>query len=281
MCGLLTIDKAPPHARNVHILTGYRPLLHPRQPLGLAALDGLLSIHNQSLNVWTHLVGSGWFAARALRLCTEPLTATRSSCLVFHIAATFCLLFSATYHLLGPVSRASRAELLYALDMSGICLQIGGSYVPGLVYAFRCMPVTRAAYTLAAGTMVGLCFVFCNAPRFRGPPGEHLRVSALGCTAAFGLIPLCHWLVAASNEADRALMLGPSLLMFACYGVGFVFWKSRLPESALPGRFDLALASHSWWHALVLAAALTWDEACHRMLSGELDPGRACVESAS
>lgn len=47
------------------------------------------------------------------------------------------------------------------------------------------------------------------------------------------------------------------LIMGALYGLGAVFYASRIPERWLPGKFDFAGHSHQIFHVLVVAGALT------------------------
>jgi len=49
-------EEAPSHCVSPAILTGYRPAL-----TYLACLRSLLRIHNETVNIWSHLLGSIFF----------------------------------------------------------------------------------------------------------------------------------------------------------------------------------------------------------------------------
>jgi predicted membrane channel-forming protein YqfA (hemolysin III family) len=54
--------------------------------------------------------------------------------------------------------------------------------------------------------------------------------------------------------------------MFLCYGVGLFFFISKVPECLAPGRFDV-ISSHFIWHALIVAALVSFDSSMHATLS--------------
>ena len=48
------------------------------------------------------------------------------------------------------------------------------------------------------------------------------------------------------------------IYIYSRYGLGFVFYITRFPESKFPNRFDLLGSSHQFWHVAVLTAAIMW-----------------------
>jgi len=267
---LLLQGDAPPHSRSRFILSGYRRP-EPRFSFGLV-MAGLFSIHNESLNVWSHVFAALWALLRLAQVVASQHHLDSTTVVIFLASAAACFSFSATFHLLGPVLPAPTAAQLYTLDMNGIVLAIGGSYFPGLYFGFRCHPPLQRAYVAITAALVAASFVVTLAPIIRdAPQWSWLRVGTLSSTVAFGLLPLAQW-VAIAPLSDRELLLGPLLQMFGLYGLGFVFWHYKVPERWSPGSFDTWLASHFWWHVLVFAAVATWDEDCHRMLENGLAP---------
>ena len=99
-------SQAPPWQKQKHILRGYR--------IGLSMKETILSLfvlHNETMNVWTHLVGSLYF------LCTllynGPVLSQNSSgaaiqpdilptwpLSIYALSATLCMGLSAIFHLL-------------------------------------------------------------------------------------------------------------------------------------------------------------------------------------
>lgn len=139
---------APWQQDDVHILSGYRPVSNSyiRSALSLGYL------HNESVNVWTHLLGAVFFAGSGgllwQMITTRYSSASASDLFVFGCffgGTVLCLAFSATFHTLSNHSARVYRRWLF-LDFLGILAMIAGSWFPGVYYGFYCMPTTTRAY---------------------------------------------------------------------------------------------------------------------------------------
>lgn len=134
-------DDLPPWRRdNAYIHSGYRPTSNSY----LISLSSILHIHNETVNIWTHLLGAAGFSAGGLVLyraaAARYASATDGDRLVFacfFAGAFLCLGMSATYHALTNHS-AAVAKWGNKLDYTGIVLLIVGSYVPAMYYGLFC-----------------------------------------------------------------------------------------------------------------------------------------------
>lgn len=146
---LLLWDDLPHWRRdNAYITSGYRP----SKPSYAHSLLSLSHLHNESVNIWSHLLGSVAALAGALYLyaVVHPRydSASESDILVFACffgGAVVCLGMSATYHALTSHSEEV-SRWGNKLDYTGIVLLIVGSYVPTLYYGFFCHPNLMAVY---------------------------------------------------------------------------------------------------------------------------------------
>lgn len=161
---LLTWDQVPSwYAQTDRIRTGFRPVT--RSAADCAASLGYL--HNESVNIYSHLVPSIVFAvgAAAVLLLNPSVFATslreptlsqpppppplpRTDALavsLFLCTSAACFGTSAAYHALVCHSRAV-AERWVRLDYAAIVLQIWGSFVSGLYVCFYCEPGLRNGY---------------------------------------------------------------------------------------------------------------------------------------
>ena len=146
---LLLWDELPAWRRdNVFLRTGYRPDSNSYA----VSISSLLYLHNESVNIWSHLTGAivFLFTGLALRSAVAPryASATSADALVFSCffdGAVLCLGMSATYH---TVSNHSPEVSRWGnkLDYTGITLMIVGSYIPALYYGFFCRPVLMTVY---------------------------------------------------------------------------------------------------------------------------------------
>lgn len=133
---------------NHYILSGYRATSNSywRSFLSLGYL------HNESVNIWSHLLGAIGFTAGGIFLycvvAPRYNSASEADQLVwacFFAGAFLCLGMSATYHAICNHS-PEVAKWGNKLDYSGIVFLIVGSYVPALYYGFSCMPKLLTVY---------------------------------------------------------------------------------------------------------------------------------------
>ncbi|EGX96747.1 Hly-III related protein [Cordyceps militaris CM01] len=148
--GLLPLDKVPAwYGENPYIRTGYRPVFAAAGP----CFRSWTYLHNQSGNIYTHLVpgvvvATLGNAALAAYLSAHYPGATRTDRAVFHVYLTACAAcfgLSAAYHTLLCHSR-ELADLWIRLDYVGISLLIMASFVPGLYMGFYCEPGLLTGY---------------------------------------------------------------------------------------------------------------------------------------
>lgn len=147
---LLSIEKVPSwYGENPHIRTGYRPVFAAAGP----CFRSWAYLHNQSGNIYTHLVpgvavATAGNATLAVYLARNYPGATVADRAVFHVYLTACAAcfgLSAAYHTLLCHSR-ELADLWIRLDYVGISLLIMASFVPGLYMGFYCEPWLLRGY---------------------------------------------------------------------------------------------------------------------------------------
>lgn len=253
-CELLCATDVPVHQKVPFILNGYRP--EPESPCSL--FRTIFSLHNETGNMWTHLLGFGYFVLVFAQLCQEIMLAEgreglqRDAVWVLALVATtaFCLACSFSYHLCNCAGRSVK-ECMYRMDLAGIVALIGVSYFTGIALAFHCCPRVRKFYLFyAAGVVLALA-----APLVRAQLADLTRHFII--CAGLGLVPAVHFVCVSSAE-DVAIVVPYILTMFGCYGAGSWFFVQKWPERRWPGRFDLFGHSHQVWHMFVLLAAVSW-----------------------
>lgn len=97
---LSNFDETPQFQRRAGILTGYRVAFSRA-----LALASVFRIHNETGNVWTHLLGFIWFCLHLYRFPTHVLQGLslqdNGMILLFYASALACMFTSSTYHLCG------------------------------------------------------------------------------------------------------------------------------------------------------------------------------------
>jgi adiponectin receptor len=111
--------------------------------MNLLTLISLFYLHNETINVYSHLLGAiaFAFAGPILYKRLKPMykTVSKEDSIVFgcfFFGAVFCLGVSSIYHL---VSNHSSAVSRWGnqLDYLGIVMLIWGSFIPSIYYGFR------------------------------------------------------------------------------------------------------------------------------------------------
>lgn len=179
--------------------------------------------------------------------------------LAFQITAVLCLLSSSAYHLFACYGREEAHNALLCMDVMGISLLIWSSYIGGIYFGFECFPAVQACYCVVLSAFVLVAVLFASLPA--SSPLLRFRVPVLVGVVAFSLLPIAHWALLARHayaQADLSFFLPRVLGMLSLYGLGFFFYKSRLPERAFPGAYDTWMHSHQIWHLLCLLAAALW-----------------------
>ncbi|PKA49809.1 hypothetical protein AXF42_Ash004351 [Apostasia shenzhenica] len=253
----------------------------------------IFSIHNETLNIWTHLIGFFIFlllTAYAASLfpvsaynnfANAQLAASNSSNIYSYIApittspemvevqpvprwpfylylagAMFCLLMSSGCHLLSCHS-ARTSYLMLRLDFAGISALIVSSFYPLVYYSFACNPFFRDLYLGSITVFGAATAVVSLMPVFDSPQFRPVRAVLFACMGASGLLPITHKMLAFGDRPEAAVTAGYEALMGVFYGMGVVVYAARVPERWLPGKFDLIGHSHQLFHVLVVAGAYT------------------------
>ncbi|GAA5870331.1 hypothetical protein JCM16303_001966 [Sporobolomyces ruberrimus] len=268
---------------NHFIETGYRRL----QGSYWRCLKTIPRIHNESVNIWTHLIGSfvavltlafflldlspnqsyndhrkGWLAP--LSSIPYPLPHSNQPSVewidalgfaVFLVSAATCLGLSALFHTFSCHSMKV-AHTWNRMDYIGIVVLISGTFVPATRYGFFCDPHLRNLYIAIIYTASAATIYVVISPNARTPSFRRLRTWLFISLGLSAVLPVSHAVYRYGLEAASAnislfwLALGGGL-----YIVGALLYAERTPERFAPGRFDLFGSSHQIFHVMILLAA--------------------------
>lgn len=159
---LLSYDELPAWRQDNHlILTHYRPTSNSF----FSSFQSLFQLHNESVNIHSHLFGAWAFLFIALSLYAfERHVVTWADTIAFFFfftGAIICLGISATHHTVSnhsakvqvPMKISASSNLhsqisqwMNQIDYLGIVILISGSFVPSVYYGFYCEPVLQRFY---------------------------------------------------------------------------------------------------------------------------------------
>ncbi|ENH66027.1 ADIPOR-like receptor spbc12c2.09c [Fusarium oxysporum f. sp. cubense race 1] len=256
---LLSLDQMPNwfrHDSNEWILYGYRDISGSFQ----ACLCSLLYIHNESVNIYSHLIpavssllGQQYLASRYSGVTSADFTPVS----IFMLTAVACLSLSTTYHTLMNHSKRM-GQLCLQLDMLGVVIFVLGGLMLGIYMVFWCEPLLRNIYWSMSGAFGALTIFVIMHSEFQGPKYRLLRTLMFVATGLSGVVSLIHGIniFGMSQMMNKAFPY--TLAKAGCLLLGTFFYvvtvlKTRFPESLYPGKFDLC-GSHSIFHILVVCA---------------------------
>ncbi|EME41550.1 hypothetical protein DOTSEDRAFT_73832 [Dothistroma septosporum NZE10] len=243
---------------NHYIHSGYRPASNSYHK----SFSSVTHLHNETVNIWSHLLGAIAAATTAIILYSTMRPrfnlATSEDVMVFacfFLGAVVCLGMSATYHTISNHSEAV-AKFGNRLDYIGIVVLIWGSFVPSIYYGFGTEPGLIRVYwsmitTIGAGTLVVIMH-----PRFRSPEWRPFRASMFVMMGLSAIFPVLHGVqMYGLQQMEQQIGLSWLVGQGALYIAGATIYAARVPERWRPGSFDIWGSSHQIFHVLVVLAA--------------------------
>lgn len=145
---LLRWSELPPWMQensNDLILAHYRPASYSY----FRSFQSLFYMHNESVNIHTHLLGSFLFFFTLCTFCASEARSVSAADIYvlgcFFLGAVACLAMSAIFHTI--LNHSPRvAQLGNQLDYVGIVCLITGSFIPSVYYGFYCEPRLQQLY---------------------------------------------------------------------------------------------------------------------------------------
>jgi len=271
-----------------HIETGYRINFSSSR----LCLNSVFRLHNETANIWTHLLGVCCFVLLGIYIALAKcewtdvtpgkLITYLTDCnekpgvpvwpLFVHVAGGIIMLGASTCHHMFMCSSQSNYATGQRCDYSGIAIMIAGSSTPPFFYGFMCPEKLIWKY-------VWLMILYsCNSFAL-------FTVLTPACKGLRWLNAVA-WLMASWSCAPGLLHLGlypdtpymrsdfliwPWLTGAICYSVGAVIYAIGFPERYFKKTFDIFGQSHTIFHVCILAGA-----ALH--FYGSLDCYRGALE---
>ncbi|XP_033862227.1 progestin and adipoQ receptor family member 3 isoform X2 [Acipenser ruthenus] len=192
---LYTYEQIPVFLKeNPYITDGYRAYLPSR-----LCLKSLFILSNETVNIWSHLMGFFLFFTLGVYDMSAVLPAagaSREDYVIYSIGLfcfQVCMLCSVGYHLFCCHRSEKTSRRWMALDYAGISIGILGCYVPGVFYAFYCNDYWRQVYLITVLAMILAVFFAQIHPHYLTQQWHRLRSVIFCSVAGYGVIPTIHW----------------------------------------------------------------------------------------
>lgn len=257
---------------------------------------GFLRFTNESVNVWSHFLGSLFFFGWAVKLCistgylasgwvSNPYYAMRAAAenhvvqaeetlrglakgtLPVLLMAGLCTGLSCAYHVFWPMS--SKALKFWGqLDFVGIACLCAGHAVTAVYYSFYCAPEIAFKYYIGIGTVLLTALNLILSAKFRAKSSRVLRAVTFTALGTSICLPVIHAGYLHSWKLDAfPLFFGWLFSAGVFYLIGATLYATRAPECCRPGKHDRYAASHQLMHFAVIIGAFLHAYGCHLLIN--------------
>lgn len=206
-----------------YILSGYRR----EKPDYLELLTSLTFLHNETCNVYTHLIGAMLLPLIATTIM-RGLSQSQFSIVsgtdyimfaIFFWSAECCLLFSTAFHLFGAHSRPVE-QFCHRMDLLGIVIVTMGTFIPGIYYIYFCQLSLQKFHWFIVRQPQRLLVALALKPS--APPHTDIILTQViisgSSTSALICVPVFSTLRWRKVKIGACLMLGGSALIPLLHG---------------------------------------------------------------
>jgi len=234
---------------NPFILSGYRRKMSVRE-----CLMSIFQIHNETANIWTHLIGVFFFCSYLLDNYYKYESTPQKTMFYVSVGACItCYLLSCVYHTFNCHSHKLYQTLLYC-DFIGIVATICGITGATIFFIMRCSPEARNIYMICCfGFGILLVSSIIWQIYFRKSCFGQISQYLFLLFIVFGTVPLVHWIISQGWDSPEVkASFTKIMLAYIFLALGFVCWKFHIPERWLIGKCDIWFSSHQLWHIMVM-----------------------------
>ncbi|KAF2027976.1 Hly-III related protein, partial [Setomelanomma holmii] len=246
---------------NEYILTGHRKASSSY----LGSLKSILRVHNETVNIWSHVLGALAFLTAAGTLYSMPYPsrpctqkADVLAIFIYFASVIACFVFSFIYHIFLDHSEQTR-KITCRFDYLGIIVPLWGTTVASTHFGLVCEPALQYRYQALATIAGGLSAIATLHPLLSGPNGKPVRTAMYCLLGISSFLPVVHGVMLHGfEEHNRRMSLQPFLGLATCHSTGAMLYAARIPERWFPRRFDIVGSSHQLMHVLVVVGAVCY-----------------------
>ena len=240
---------------NEYIKTGYRKVNN----CVYRCCESVLEIHNETTNIWTHLLGAVQFLILCVFTLFDDLKLfSRLSLSFFCLTVALCFALSTMHHTFICHSHEVHKSCIL-FDYLGIAIKILGTTICGLYAYFYDTIYTN--YFIIYSVLLGvLLSIFTNQlfnPNFYLPKHRAIRTTLIMCiviTSSF--IPSINAGFVLDFNSHQFIVITISLYgLYLMYSIGGFVYVSRFPEAYFKLNFDYIGNSHNIMHVFIILGA--------------------------
>ena len=256
-------------------------------------LFSLFTLHNETVDIWTHLIGATchFFAIFLLFTGSYPfetmhlgsVSITDACIMITSLIGNSFIMFTCSWlaHLSYPYSERWHG-IIWRMDQFGVVSSLCGASLGWGYYALMCSPMLQKLYViftllLVVGTLGIMVIKYPAVTNNNGHPkgGKAyiplVVVGILGWGSAFAL----PWITNVPDTLNKGIRIIEK--SGCCVFVGFVFYVSKVPERWFPGYFDYVFSSHNIWHVALIVACTVYATGLITLYQATQDAQAECL----
>eukprot|EP00026_Physarum_polycephalum_P011235 Phypoly_transcript_11442.p1 GENE.Phypoly_transcript_11442~~Phypoly_transcript_11442.p1 ORF type:complete len:300 (+),score=11.65 Phypoly_transcript_11442:317-1216(+) len=243
---------------NPYILSGFREYT---ECSFLECTKSTFHVHNDTMNIWTHLLAGFWAIAQGINVLTSPLYVNARGLdkfmfFTFLFCTMLCFFASTAYHIFRSHS-VKMFHIFLVLDVGSIALQLFGSVTLMAYFDLQCHPQFRRVWL--SGVFLWFIISIVAVPFLLKRKMTSTRTFLLSTFALSGLA--ANIISAAFRNftftEHEIFVLTHVIICYSISGIGLLIRRVRVPELFSPGNFDIWLGSHQIFHMCVVCGPVS------------------------
>lgn len=262
-------NEIPLWTKNKYILNGYRKGNDNKSKY----LISVLRIHNETINIWTHLIGLLYFSHSLILNINENM-----SIILYEMVCVVCFGISTIYHIYMPYSQKNYM-LLLRLDLISIILNIVVSNILIYHYWFWCYEDIKKIYYILSLFYLGLGFLIL----LRVDIIERYNyILAYYSLYNIGIVISYYHINIITYGNVKEIIKFNFIKSLQYFGAGFIIYTTKMPERIISNYFDIYGSSHQLWHIFSFLGSYYYHEEIIKNINYRLvDNCYYCFNNAS
>ena len=244
---------------NIYIKTGY----HPTTSTWCEQFHLLYTLHSETINIWSHMVGIFLFCGYLLDSLFNDDDKYYWIALLFDLGALIMFATSTAFHWLHICSENSSNKHLF-LDFCGIGGHIYVNHVSWLYHGlfpddllfYVCVFIQSIIFAMAIISSYRAVYSYVYRS-VEWEANEQIRCGlCLAPLLGVYFTMVYQYLLVGSSPLITSECWISHLIMVITYVSGFTIYVIKCPEALWPGKFDLYFNSHQIMHVMILLATV-------------------------
>lgn len=223
----------------------------------MASIASITRLHFETLNIWSHLLGTVWFCSSLVCFAadTDSLTQDAAAVLLYLGGTSLCFASSTLYHIFADHAHASWWQLV---DHLGIVGAIWASSISFALVSFDCRGGERWMFVVLVSSAAALCLRQLVRIHSHSLRARRMRLNTHIVLGALAILPaLRAWHL--RSEGHSAELLEEFGWLFLTNIVGGGIYASHLLDKAVGMDMGMPDASHHVMHVLTVAGAWVYE----------------------